>query len=90
MNLKKIFLLNVLAKFESTEVKICEESEVATILFSSSLPTGAGKLHISYTGIINDRLKGFYRSKYTDSTGATKYTGVTQFEVLYYYNHFYF
>ena len=63
-------------------MNLCEKNELATIKFLKSLPKGGGRLYISYKGVINDHLKGFYRSKYIDSTGATQYAGLTQFEVV--------
>jgi len=37
-------------------------------------------IHIEYSGILNDRLVGFYRSQYKDKSGKTKYMATTQFE----------
>ena len=37
---------------------------------------------VVFTGELNDKMKGFYRSKYTGSDGEDKYAAVTQFEVL--------
>ena len=67
-------------KLNSTSVNLNEESEVATITFAEKLKTGTGKLHITYTGILNDKLKGFYRSKYTHPSGEVRYSATTQFE----------
>lgn len=36
-------------------------------------------IHIEYTGILNDHLLGFYKSRYTDGS-KTKYLATTQFE----------
>ncbi|CAB3239507.1 unnamed protein product [Arctia plantaginis] len=38
-------------------------------------------LNISYTGILNDNLHGFYRSSYKDE-GITKWIAVTQFQAM--------
>ena len=54
---------------------------MATIEFAEKIKVGSGKLHIKYTGILNDNLKGFYRSKYTNPAGEVKYGAITQFEV---------
>jgi hypothetical protein len=71
-------------KTESSKVDINEETEVATIHFSEPIQVGPGKLHIKYTGSLNDQLKGFYRSKYTNKAGEEAYAAVTQFEVILY------
>ena len=42
--------------------------------------SGKLKICIQFKGILNDRLLGFYRSKYKDKTGKTKYLATTQFE----------
>jgi puromycin-sensitive aminopeptidase len=36
---------------------------------------------MKYTGELNDKMKGFYRSKYTTPSGEERYCAVTQFEV---------
>ncbi|MEJ2166318.1 MAG: M1 family metallopeptidase [Desulfobacterales bacterium] len=41
--------------------------------------SGTIKLEIDYQGLINDKMAGFYRSKYTNQ-GQTRYIAVTQFE----------
>lgn len=38
-------------------------------------------LKVVFTGELNDRMKGFYRSKYTGPDGEDRYAAVTQFEV---------
>jgi puromycin-sensitive aminopeptidase len=54
--------------------------ETATISFGQPLSTGAAQLTIKFTGILNDKLRGFYRSQYTTAQGETKYLATTQFE----------
>lgn len=68
-------------KVTSTKVQLDEENEVATIVFGETLNAGTAKLYIDYTGLLNDKLKGFYRSKYTHPNGEEKYAATTQFEV---------
>jgi len=41
---------------------------------------GKAKLSIKFTGTLNDRLLGFYKSQYKDKKGKTKYLATTQFE----------
>ena len=41
---------------------------------------GNQHLKIAYTGQLNDKLRGFYRSQYTNPEGATAYLATTQFE----------
>ena len=49
------------------------ELTTVTFRFPSAVPTGVGKIHIEYTGILNDQMAGFYRSKYTDVEGNDQY-----------------
>ena len=42
---------------------------------------GEGTITVSFTGELNDKMKGFYRSKYTTPEGKERYAAVTQFEV---------
>lgn len=44
-------------------------------------PEGSGVLKIKFAGELNDKMKGFYRSKYTNTAGETCFAAVTQFEV---------
>ena len=41
---------------------------------------GPARLDISFDGILNDQLHGFYRSTYTDDAGTTHTLAATQFE----------
>jgi aminopeptidase N/puromycin-sensitive aminopeptidase len=56
-------------------VSLDAEKQQATFTFPSELPAGRVKLAIAYTGILNDKLRGFYLSK----TAKRNYA-VTQFE----------
>ena len=49
--------------------------------FGSELPVGEGQLHLEFTGELNDKMKGFYRSNYTTPSGEKRVCAVTQFEV---------
>lgn len=60
-------------------IKHNEESETVTFTFPKQLPVGKGNLKLTFTGIHNDMLKGFYRSKYYVD-GQEEYMAVTQFE----------
>ena len=43
-------------------------------------------LKLVFTGELNDKMKGFYRSKYTGPDGKDRYGAVTQFEVSGFHN----
>ncbi|KAI1303652.1 Puromycin-sensitive aminopeptidase [Halotydeus destructor] len=62
----------------SSSVIVDNEDEIATIKFENALKPGSGVLHLSFTGILNENMKGLYRSKYSVG-GETRYAAVTQF-----------
>jgi len=83
---KTITLNSAEIKFESVTVKAAgkeqtatvatdDEKEVATFTFPDTLPAGKAVLTVHYTGILNDKLRGFYLSKEPKRNYA-----VTQFE----------
>jgi len=47
---------------------------------SGRFAAGPARLDISFDGILNDQLHGFYRSTYTDDAGAAHTIATTQFE----------
>jgi aminopeptidase N/puromycin-sensitive aminopeptidase len=52
-----------------------EKNETATLTVPSTVPAGPAQIHIRFTGILNDKLRGFYLSQ----TARRRYA-VTQFE----------
>ncbi|KAG0022145.1 hypothetical protein BGZ80_000958 [Entomortierella chlamydospora] len=68
------------ATYEAIETTFDEDRETTTLTFDSELPKGTAVLNINYTGILNDKMAGFYRSSYKDADGNAKIMGVTQFE----------
>jgi puromycin-sensitive aminopeptidase len=66
-----------------TSINISKEDEVATFEFASELPVGLGDLNIQFSGVINNLMKGFYRSKYLTPEGKERFGAVTQFESVY-------
>jgi len=60
-------------------VTIDEKNERVTFAVPTAIKAGEATLHASFTGELNDKLKGFYRSKYTVNK-EDRFMGVTQFE----------
>ena len=54
--------------------------ERATLTFPSELGVGPHTLAITFTGTLNDELRGFYRSTFTDVDGTDHTIATTQFE----------
>lgn len=59
-----------------------KEAETVSLEFGSELCVGESVISLSYSGCLNDQMRGFYRSKYTVD-GEERYAAVTQFEVRY-------
>jgi puromycin-sensitive aminopeptidase len=56
------------------------ENEQAALDFRETLTPGPWELRISFSGVLNDKLHGFYRSTYKDNNGHEKPLASTQFE----------
>jgi puromycin-sensitive aminopeptidase len=61
-------------------VALDEENEQAVLNFGKSLSPARWQLRIRFAGTLNDKLHGFYRSKYKDNNGQEKPLAATQFE----------
>ena len=64
----------------SRSITLDEKSQTATLDFGDTVQPGEGRLEMSFTGVLNDKLLGFYRSEYTSQDGETRYLATTQFE----------
>lgn len=47
--------------FQPSKVEIFEDDEILVLEFAKSLPIGEGVLAIEFEGILNDKMKGFYK-----------------------------
>ena len=61
-------------------INLDESAETLTLEFASPLPKGQATLELQFTGTLNDRLQGFYRSRYTPPGGPERFLATTQFE----------
>ena len=64
----------------ASRIELEPERERAHLHFNEALDPGAWTLHIKFSGILNDKLHGFYRSQYTDAAGKSHTLATTQFE----------
>jgi puromycin-sensitive aminopeptidase len=65
---------------EASDIDLDEERERLTVVFPSPIGPGPATLRTTFTGILNDKLHGFYRSTFTDTDGAEQVLATTQFE----------
>ncbi len=54
--------------------------ERIVVRFDEPVSPGTWRLHLRFSGVLNDRLHGFYRSTYTDAAGDPRVLATTQFE----------
>ena len=65
---------------EVSEILLDDTTERATLVLAEELPAGAATITIRFRGVLNDKLHGFYRSRFTDDDGAEQLIATTQFE----------
>src|SRR6202035_3919979 len=61
-------------------VSVDETLERATLRFDAEIPAGPVVLSIGFRGRLNEQLRGFYRSTFTDADGTSHTIATTQFE----------
>jgi puromycin-sensitive aminopeptidase len=54
--------------------------ELERLIIDAAVSPGPITLHISFTGTLNDKLRGFYRSTFTDENGAIRTIATTQMQ----------
>ena len=65
---------------QAATVTLEEETERCRLRFGSTLTAGKWRLTLTFTGLLNDKLRGFYRSKYKNAEGDWRWLAATQFE----------
>ena len=65
---------------EVSKILTDDDAERATLDLAEAAEPGEWTLAISFSGELNPRLTGFYRSTYTDEDGRTQVVGTTHFE----------
>ncbi len=56
------------------------DEERVVLTFAEPLATGPATVHLAFTGILNDKLHGFYRSTFVDEAGSERVIATTQME----------
>jgi puromycin-sensitive aminopeptidase len=67
-------------KLDVSEIALDRASERVHVLLAEPAPAGEWTLHLEFTGVLNERLVGFYPSTYTDDQGRTRTIATTHFE----------
>jgi puromycin-sensitive aminopeptidase len=82
LELTDISLSNGAGETLTGTVEMVPEEERARITLSGKATPGSWTLALKFTGILNDRLHGFYRSTYTDANGEQQVIATTQMEAV--------
>ena len=64
----------------SPEAELVSEQQRLRLGLGASLPPGSYRLILGFEGILNDKLRGFYRSVFKDDDGKEHVIATTQFE----------
>ncbi|KAJ1964057.1 hypothetical protein GGI12_001670 [Dipsacomyces acuminosporus] len=65
----------------ATSITVDNKRERAQLVFGETLTSGSeATLTLTFSGILNDLMTGFYRSPYTDADGNSKFVATTHFE----------
>jgi puromycin-sensitive aminopeptidase len=85
LNAAELAVSDVEVRTEGGEVIGCTvqfEDDLEQVIFhpASALSPGPATVTCRFTGTLNDKLRGFYRSTYTDDAGETHTIATTQFE----------
>lgn len=67
----------------SVKIELNKDDEIAVITFADALHVGPGELKLQFSGVINDKMKGCYRCKYTTPDGEVRYGLSTHFASVY-------
>lgn len=62
------------------QVDIEAATQRCRLAFPQPIEPGEWRLHLTFAGTLNDQLRGFYRSTYTDPSGKAHTIAATQFE----------
>jgi puromycin-sensitive aminopeptidase len=57
-----------------------ETHERVAVRPAGGVTPGSHRIHVAFTGVLNDRLRGFYRSTYRDADGVERVIATTQMQ----------
>ncbi|HEX2227365.1 MAG TPA: M1 family metallopeptidase [Candidatus Binatia bacterium] len=80
LEFQSVTVMGAAGKALAATVTLDGENEQAIFTLPETLPPGSYDLQIQFSGILNDKLHGFYRSTYKDAQGNEKTLASTQFE----------
>ncbi|CAB4599423.1 unannotated protein [freshwater metagenome] len=67
-------------RLSAATIELDDETERVSFTFGQEIAPGRVVLAIDFAGTLNDKLRGFYRSTFTDTDGVEQTIATTQFE----------
>ena len=80
LTIQQVALTDETGVTQTGKATLDEPNERAVLEFPQVVSPGRYTLRLAFEGILNDKLKGFYRSSYKDADGNDKTLATTQFE----------
>ncbi|MSY19033.1 MAG: M1 family peptidase, partial [Actinobacteria bacterium] len=78
LNAIELEVFSVLVDSQPVDFSLDEDTQRLTI--AAHLAAGNATIDVAFTGILNDKLRGFYRSTYTDDNGAQQVIACSQMQ----------
>lgn len=79
LEIESVVVVQNKVKIFANKISYDKKSETATFTFPKSLNIGKAKLRLLFRGVLNDKMHGFYRSRY-EVNGKEYFLATTQFE----------
>ena len=80
LNAKALTIHNVQVNGVEAPFSLHSETERLVVTPMTAVEPGATTISISFSGVLNDSLRGFYRSTYTDENGVEQVIAATQMQ----------
>lgn len=80
LNAKALTIHHVQVNGVEAPFSLHSETERLVVTPTTAVEPGAATISISFSGVLNDSLRGFYRSTYTDENGAEQVIAATQMQ----------
>ena len=80
LEIDQAWLVDAYGTSHSASVTLDPANERVAFALDGTAQPGPAVLHVRFRGVLNDQLRGFYRSTFKDEAGNDKVIAVTQFE----------
>ena len=80
LEIQSVSIKDANGKVVDGSVTLDSDNEQARLSFAADLPPGQSELALKFSGVLNDKLHGFYRSTYKGADGQDKPLASTPFE----------